>query len=97
MIVSNEIIEMQVRPGLFHDKFMEYYNTLEDDEKVLFKKTLSPCLPYISTLEEVQDFLFWFNGSDPIYTVNKIRNNEYGYDLPKAMIWQAWREIHNKS
>lgn len=97
MAISNKLIDMQTRDGLFHDKLMEYYNELADDVKVLFKKKLSPCLPYLSTLQEVQDFLFWLNGSDPIYTSKRIRNNEYGYDTSKAMIWEAWNGVLNKS
>ena len=91
------MIEIQTRDSLFHYKFMEYYNTLPDDKKVIFKKTLVPCRPYMSELEEVQDFIFWLNGDDPIYTVNKIRNNENSHNIAVAMIWVAWNAVHNKS
>jgi hypothetical protein len=97
MQLTRKLIEIQVRPGQFHDKLMEYYNSLPDEEKVLFKKTLRPVLPYLSTLVEVQDFLYWLNETDPIYITNQIRNNEFGYDTAKAMIWAAWNGVLNKS
>lgn len=97
MDLSEDLIRLQVRPGLFHDKFMQYYYSLPAQDKVLFKKTLRPVLPYISTMEEAQDFLFWLNGTDPIYISNKIKNNEFAYDLPKAMVWEVWNGVLNRS
>ncbi len=93
MNMSQKMIDIQTRDGYFHEKFMEYYNTLPDDSKVIFKKTLIPCRPYMSNLEEVQDFIFWLNGADPMYTVSMIRNNEYGYSLSVAMTWVAWDAV----
>ena len=92
-----ELIEIQTRTGKFHDKLMEYYYSLSDEKKVLFKKIYNPVLPYLSTIQEVQDFIFWLNGADPIYISTKIRSNEHGYDVSKAMIWEAWNAVLNKS